>query len=106
MLCMKMFVNFYVLYACIFAHCGFFLWFSISSIVKPFEFLKSLYKFPIIINKWENLTVQSIYLFIPKYHVNPAQSDCSQGKDVSLSRCYNPALLKFSLLFSIYAKYK
>ena len=46
MLCMKMFVNFHIfctlVYLCIVC-------FSLSSIVKRFEFLKALYKFPIII---------------------------------------------------------
>ena len=46
MLRMEMFVNFHVLYTCIFAHCMFL---SLSSIVKHFEFLKVLYKFPVII---------------------------------------------------------
>ena len=46
MLCMKMFVNFHtfctLVYLCIVC-------FSLSSIAKRFEFLKALYKFPIII---------------------------------------------------------
>ena len=55
MLCMKMFVNFHMFWTLVYLHIVFFL---LSSIVKCFEFLKALYKFPIsfiiiiIMYKW------------------------------------------------------
>ena len=45
MLCMKMFVNFYMFCTLVYLHI---LCFSLSSIVKCFGFLKALYKFHVI----------------------------------------------------------
>ena len=46
MLCIKMFVNFHVFCTIVYLRI---VCFSLSSIVKRFEFLKVLYKFPVII---------------------------------------------------------
>ena len=46
MLCMKMFVNFHMFCTLVYLHI---VCFSLRSTVKRFEFLKALYKFPIII---------------------------------------------------------